>query len=38
MKHFNDIQAEVSGVIESIDVKNGSPVDVGKVLMKVRPT
>jgi|CXWL01.1.fsa_nt_gi acetyl-CoA carboxylase biotin carboxyl carrier protein len=37
MKVFNEIKAEVAGVIESIEVSNGSPVDYGQILMKVRP-
>jgi len=37
MKVFNEIKAELAGVIESIDVQNGAPVEYGQVLMKVRP-
>lgn len=37
MKVFNEIKAEVSGVVESIDVQSGSPVEFGQVLMRVRP-
>jgi acetyl-CoA carboxylase biotin carboxyl carrier protein len=36
MKVFNEIKAEVSGVIESINVENGKPVEFGQVLMTVR--
>lgn len=36
MKVFNEIKAEVSGVIESIEVTAGTPVEYGQVLMKVR--
>ncbi len=37
MKVFNEIKAEVSGIIDSIEVQNGAPVEFGQVLMKVRP-
>ncbi|QDV92178.1 Acetyl-CoA biotin carboxyl carrier [Phycisphaerae bacterium RAS2] len=37
MKVFNEIKAEVSGTIESIDVTSGTPVEFGQVLMRVRP-
>lgn len=37
MKVFNEIKAEVSGIIESIEVQNGSPVEFNQVLMRVRP-
>jgi acetyl-CoA carboxylase biotin carboxyl carrier protein len=37
MKVFNEIKAEVAGVIESIDVQNGAAVEYGQVLMRVRP-
>jgi acetyl-CoA carboxylase biotin carboxyl carrier protein len=37
MKVFNEIKAEVAGIIDSIEVSSGSPVDYGQVLMKVRP-
>ncbi|MBX3395689.1 MAG: acetyl-CoA carboxylase biotin carboxyl carrier protein [Phycisphaerae bacterium] len=37
MKVFNEIKAEVAGVIESIEVQNGSPVEFNQVLMRVRP-
>ena len=38
MKVFNEIKAEVAGIIESIDVENGHAVEFGQVIMKVRPT
>ncbi len=37
MKVFNEIQAECSGVIEKILVKDGDAVDFGQPLFKVRP-
>ncbi len=37
MKVFNQIQAECSGVIEKILVKDGDAVDFGQPLFKVRP-
>jgi acetyl-CoA carboxylase biotin carboxyl carrier protein len=37
MKVFNEIKAEISGTIESIDVTSGTPVEFGQVLMRVRP-
>ncbi|MBN2144659.1 MAG: acetyl-CoA carboxylase biotin carboxyl carrier protein [Candidatus Aureabacteria bacterium] len=36
MKVMNEIKAEVSGVIESINVKNGQIVEFGQVLFKVK--
>lgn len=36
MKVFNEIKSEVAGVIESIEIAGGSPVEYGQVLMKVR--
>ena len=36
MKVFNEIKADVAGVIESIDVNSGAPVEFGQILMKVR--
>lgn len=36
MKVFNEIKAEVSGTVESIDVQNGAPVEFGQVIMTVR--
>jgi len=36
MKVFNEIKAEVAGILESIDVNPGAPVEFGQVLMKVR--
>jgi acetyl-CoA carboxylase biotin carboxyl carrier protein len=38
MKVFNEIKAEVAGIIESIDVENGHAVEFGQVIMKVRST
>ncbi len=37
MKVFNEIKAEMSGTIESIEVANAEPVEFGQVVMKVRP-
>jgi len=37
MKVFNQIPAEVSGVIAEILVENGDPVEFGQPLFKVRP-
>lgn len=37
MKVFNEIKAEISGTIESIEVTGGTPVEFGQVLMRVRP-
>jgi len=37
MKVFNEIKAETSGIVDSIEVQNGSPVEFGQVLMRVRP-
>lgn len=36
MKVFNEIKAEVTGTIESIEVQSGRPVEFGQVLMTVR--
>jgi acetyl-CoA carboxylase biotin carboxyl carrier protein len=36
MKVFNEIKADVTGTIESIDVQSGRPVEYGQVLMTVR--
>lgn len=36
MKVFNEIKAEVSGTVESIEVRSGAPVEFGQVLMTVR--
>ncbi|MFQ5423954.1 MAG: acetyl-CoA carboxylase biotin carboxyl carrier protein [Phycisphaerae bacterium] len=36
MKVFNEIKAEVAGRIESVEVKNGEPVEFGQVLFRVR--
>ena len=37
MKVFNEIKAEKSGTITSIDVSNGAPVEFGQCLIKIRP-
>jgi len=37
MKVFNEIKADVSGVVESIEVSNAKAVEYGQVLFKVRP-
>ena len=37
MKVFNEIKADVSGIIESIEVSNAKAVEFGQVLFKVRP-
>ncbi|MCB9853722.1 MAG: acetyl-CoA carboxylase biotin carboxyl carrier protein [Phycisphaerales bacterium] len=37
MKVFNEIKAEKSGTIVSVDVANAAPVEFGQVLMKIRP-
>ncbi|MFQ5430052.1 MAG: acetyl-CoA carboxylase biotin carboxyl carrier protein [Phycisphaerae bacterium] len=37
MKVFNEIKAEASGILESIEVENAAPVEFGQVLMKLRP-
>ncbi len=36
MKVFNEIKAEISGTIESIEVKSGDAVEFGQAIMKVR--
>ena len=36
MKVFNEIKAEVSGTIESIEVENGKPVEFDQPIMRVR--
>jgi acetyl-CoA carboxylase biotin carboxyl carrier protein len=38
MKVFNEIKAELSGTIESIEVANEEPVEFGQIIMKVRPS
>jgi biotin carboxyl carrier protein len=38
MKVFNEITADVSGVIVAIQVDNQQPVEYGQVLFKVDPT
>jgi acetyl-CoA carboxylase biotin carboxyl carrier protein len=37
MKIFNDLTADVAGVIAEVCVKNGQPVDFGTVLYRVEP-
>ena len=37
MKVFNEIKAELSGTVESIEVADAQPVEFGQVLIKVRP-
>ncbi len=37
MKVFNEIKAEVSGVVEAVLVRNEDPVEYGQPLFKVRP-
>ncbi len=37
MKVFNEIKAEKSGTIASIDVSNGAAIEFGQCLMKIRP-
>jgi acetyl-CoA carboxylase biotin carboxyl carrier protein len=37
MKVFNEIKAEMSGIVESIEVQTGQPVEFGQVLFQVRP-
>lgn len=36
MKVFNEIKAEVAGIIESIEIANGQPVEFGQAIMTVR--
>lgn len=36
MKVFNEIKAETSGTIESIEIQNGEPVEFGQVMMTVQ--
>ncbi len=36
MKVFNEIKAEISGTVESIEVQNGDAIEFGQALMKVR--
>jgi acetyl-CoA carboxylase biotin carboxyl carrier protein len=38
MKLYNDIKAEVSGIIREVCVKNGDGVEYGTVLFRVEPT
>jgi acetyl-CoA carboxylase biotin carboxyl carrier protein len=38
MKLMNELEAEVSGEVVEILVDNGTPVEFGQVLMRVRPT
>ncbi|MBF0264116.1 MAG: acetyl-CoA carboxylase biotin carboxyl carrier protein [Gammaproteobacteria bacterium] len=35
MKLLNQIEAEVSGVVKSIDIENGNPVEYGQTLMTI---
>lgn len=37
MKVFNEIKAEKSGTVVSVDVANAASVEFGQVLMKIRP-
>jgi acetyl-CoA carboxylase biotin carboxyl carrier protein len=37
MKLMNELEAEVSGEVVEILVENGTPVEFGQVLMRVRP-
>jgi len=37
MKVFNEIKAEKSGTITSIEVSNGAAIEFGQCLMKIRP-
>ena len=37
MKIMNEIQAEISGSVEKILVKNGDPVEFGQVLFHIKP-
>ena len=37
MKVFNEIKAEKSGTVVSIEVPNASAVEFGQVLLKIRP-
>jgi acetyl-CoA carboxylase biotin carboxyl carrier protein len=37
MKVFNEIKAELAGVIDSIEIANGQPVEFGQTIMTVRP-
>ena len=37
MKVFNQVESEVSGVIEAVLVKSGDPVESGQPLFRVRP-
>jgi len=37
MKVFNEIKAEVAGIIEAIQLANGQPVEFGQTIMTVRP-
>jgi len=38
MKLMNELEAEVSGEVVEILVDNGTPVEFGQVLMRIRPT
>ena len=37
MKLMNELEAEVAGEVVEILVENGTPVEFGQVLMRVRP-
>ncbi len=37
MKVFNEIKAEKAGIIETIEVNNGAPVEFGQALFRLRP-
>jgi acetyl-CoA carboxylase biotin carboxyl carrier protein len=37
MKLMNELEAEVSGEVVEILVENGTPVEFGQVLMRVKP-
>ena len=36
MKIFNDIDSEISGVVEEILIENGSPVEYGQKIISIR--
>lgn len=38
MKVFNQVESEISGVIEAVLVKSGDPVESGQPLFRVRPS
>ncbi|MDZ4756287.1 MAG: acetyl-CoA carboxylase biotin carboxyl carrier protein [Phycisphaerae bacterium] len=37
MKIFNEIKAEISGTVEAVQVKNGTAVEFGQPLFRIRP-